>query len=252
MLFAPLEQFEIISVYKLNLLNIDFSCSNFIIINLLSLFIIIIIIFLKSVSQNKNLYLYFIPNIWQNIFESITIIIVAQLLINSIRDNSNQYFLFITIIFNFILLSNFIGLIPYSFTTTSHLYITFTFAFSIFIGINIIIINKYKLKTLLLFFPSNTSLYLALVLVPIELISYIAKPISLGVRLFINLMAGHTLLKVVVGFSLELLILENFNSFYLIFPMFMLIILFGLELGVAVIQTYVFIILTCIYIQDGN
>jgi F-type H+-transporting ATPase subunit a len=105
---------------------------------------------------------------------------------------------------------------------------------------------------LLLFFPANTSIYLAIVLVPIELISYLAKPISLGVRLFINLMAGHTLLKVIIGFSLELLNIESFSSFYLVLPMFTLLILFFLELAVALIQTYVFITLTCIYIQDGN
>jgi hypothetical protein len=96
MLFAPLEQFELILFYKLNLLNIHFSYSNFIIINLL-LFITIIIIFLKSVSQNKNLHLYFIPNIWQNIFKFETIIIITQLLI--------------VIIFNFILLNNSISII---------------------------------------------------------------------------------------------------------------------------------------------
>lgn len=178
--------------------------------------------------------------------------IIAQLVINSIVINSNKYFIFISIIFNFILISNIIGLIPYSFTTTSHFYVTFTLSFSIFIGINLIIINKYKFKTLLLFFPPNTTVYLALVLVPIEFISYIAKPISLGVRLFINLMAGHTLLKVIIGFSLELLNIENFISLYLIIPLFTLIALFFLEFAVAIIQTYVFIILVCIYIQDAN
>jgi F-type H+-transporting ATPase subunit a len=108
------------------------------------------------------------------------------------------------------------------------------------------------MKTFSLFLPANTTFFLALLLVPIEFISYIAKPISLGVRLFINLMAGHSLLKVIVGFSWSMLLLENFISFGLIIPMIILVLLFGLELGVALIQTYVFIILTCIYIQDGS
>ena len=108
------------------------------------------------------------------------------------------------------------------------------------------------MKTFSLFLPANTTFFLALLLVPIEFISYIAKPISLGVRLFINLMAGHSLLKVIVGFSWSMLLLENFISFGLFVPMLILVILFGLELGVALIQTYVFIILTCIYIQDGS
>jgi len=142
--------------------------------------------------------------------------------------------------------------LPYSFTITSHLIVTFVLSFSIFIGINVITYQKYKIKFFALFLPANTNFFLALLLVPIEFISYIAKPISLGIRLFINLMAGHSLLKVIVGFSWSMLLLENFTSLGLILPMVALTILFGLELSVALIQTYVFIILTCIYIQDGS
>jgi len=102
-----------------------------------------------------------------------------------------------------------------------------------------------------LFIPSNTSFGLALLLVPIEFVSYIFKPISLGVRLFANLMAGHTLLKVIVGFSWSMLLLENFLSFFHLVPLIILVILMGLELGVAIIQAYVFTILTCIYLNDS-
>jgi F-type H+-transporting ATPase subunit a len=91
-----------------------------------------------------------------------------------------------------------------------------------------------------LFIPSNTSVGLALLLVPIEFVSYIFKPISLGVRLFANLMAGHTLLKVIVGFSWSILLLESFLAFFHIVPLIILVILMGLELGVALIQAYVF------------
>lgn len=252
MLFAPLEQFEILLLYELNFLFLDFSLTNFLFVNILVLFIFNIIIFFNNICQNKTLYLFFIPNAWQKLIELVSIIIVIQLVSSSILKNNEKFFIFITIVFSFILFNNLIGLIPYSFTITSHLYLTFILSFSIFIGINIITIRKYGTKIFLLFFPTNTSIYLALILVPIEFISYVAKPISLGVRLFINLMAGHTLLKVIVSFSLKLLILENFNSFFLIFPIIILTVLFGLELGVAIIQTYVFIILTCIYIQDGN
>ena len=134
---------------------------------------------------------------------------------------------------------------------TSHLIITFTLSFSIFIGINIICINIYKSEMLSLFIPSNTSFGLALLLVPIEFVSYIFKPISLGVRLFANLMAGHTLLKVIVGFSWSMLLIENVLSFFHVIPLLILVILMGLELGVAVIQAYVFTILTCIYLNDS-
>ena len=250
MLYAPLEQFQLLVLLKLNILNFKVILTNFLIINLLILFIITSIIFLKNVNINKISYYFFIANNWQKLIEIVTSTIIIQLIINSINKNNEKFLIFITIIFNFILFSNLIGLIPYSFTLTSHLYITFSLSFSIFIGINLIAIKKYGFKIFLLFFPANTSIYLAIILVPIELISYIAKPISLGVRLFINLMAGHTLLKVIVGFAWELLILENKNSIFLIFPMLILVILFGLELAVAIIQTYVFTILTCIYIQD--
>ena len=108
------------------------------------------------------------------------------------------------------------------------------------------------MKGFSLFLPANSSFFLALVLVPIEFISYIARPISLGMRLFINLMAGHSLLKVIIGFAWSMLLLENLTSFGLILPMVIIVILFGLELAVALIQTYVFVILTCIYIQDGS
>ena len=125
-------------------------------------------------------------------------------------------------------------------------------SFTVFIGINIITFKKYNLQIFALFLPANTTFLLALLLVPIEFLSYIAKPISLGIRLFINLMAGHSLLKVIIGFSWSILLLENIGSIGLMLPMIVLIFLFGLELGVALIQTYVFIILTCIYIQDGS
>ena len=177
---------------------------------------------------------------------------MSQLISDIIYKNNEKYFPIISILFNFILFSNLIGLIPYSFTATSHLIVTFTLSFSVFIAINIITFKKYKIKSFNLFLPANTTFLLALLLVPIEFISYIAKPISLGVRLFINLMAGHSLLKVIIGFSWSMLLLENVSSFGLVLPMIVLIVLFGLELGVAIIQAYVFVILTCIYIQDGS
>lgn len=103
-----------------------------------------------------------------------------------------------------------------------------------------------------LFLPANTTFFLALLLVPIEFVSYISKPISLGVRLFINLMAGHSLLKVIVGFSWSMVLLENVQTLGFVIPLFILVLLMGLELGVALIQTYVFITLTCIYLNEGE
>ena len=255
MVEAPLEQFQILLLIPLKLSSLDFSITNFFFFFLLCLLSIVFIIYCNNSSfefdNSKDDSFYLISNSWQKSLAIITEI-SAQLVNDIITNNKEKYFPFISMLLNYILLHNLIGLIPYSFTTTSHLIITFTISFSVFIGINIITIQKYKMKTFSLFLPSNTTFFLALLLIPIEFISYIAKPISLGVRLFINLMAGHSLLKVIVGFSWSMLLLENFTSFGLVVPMIVLVILFGLELGVALIQAYVFVILTCIYIQDGS
>jgi len=253
MLLAPLEQFQILSLIPIKIFNFDFSITNFLLINILAILSFKSFIYYNGLNTNhlQKPYYYFAPNAWQKIIESISEL-TAQLISDIIIIDNEKYLPLISVLFNFILFSNLIGLIPYSFTATSHLIITFTLSFSIFIGINIITFRKYKIKAFSLFLPANTSFFLALLLVPIEFISYIAKPISLGVRLFINLMAGHSLLKVIVGFSWSMLLLENITSIGLLMPMLILVILFGLELGVALIQTYVFIILTCIYIQDGS
>merc|ERR1712125_220223 len=151
---------------------------------------------------------FIVPNNWQIILETLYEVI-AQLLFDNINTKGEIYFPFILTIFLFIMLSNLIGLVPYSFTITSHIIITFTLSLTIFIGVNIISISIYKFQMLSLFIPANTSIGLAFLLVPIEFISYIFKPISLGVRLFANLMAGHTLLKVIVGFSWTMVLLNN-------------------------------------------
>lgn len=253
MLDTPLEQFQILSLIPIKIFNFDFSITNFLLINLIALISFKNFIYYNSLHQNylQETSYFIVPNSWQKLIESVSEL-TAQLITDIIATDNEKYFPFVSVLFNFILFSNLIGLIPYSFTATSHLIITFTLSFSVFIGINLITFEKYKMRTFSLFLPANTTFFLALLLVPIEFISYIAKPISLGVRLFINLMAGHSLLKVIIGFSWSMLLLENFTSLGLLIPMIILVILFGLELGVALIQTYVFIILTCIYIQDGS
>ena len=247
MLYTPLEQFQIISLFSIKVFCLDFSITNLFFINLIAItFFILLILFVFS-DDNTG---FLIPNNWQNIVESVYDT-VSQLLFDNLNLEGEKYFPFISVLFLYILLMNLVGLIPYSFTVTSHLIVTFTLSFSIFIGINIICLNIYKFEMLSLFIPSNTSFGLALLLVPIEFVSYIFKPISLGVRLFANLMAGHTLLKVIVGFAWSMLLLESFLSFFHVLPLLVLIVLMGLELGVALIQAYVFTILTCIYLNDS-
>nr|QYC61885.1 ATPase subunit 6 [Stephanopyxis turris] len=246
MLLTPLEQFQIISIFSIKLFCLDFSLTNLLLIGLIVLFFLNYIVSFSL----KNTSFFFVPHNWQTLVEMITET-VSYLVYDNINEEGEKYFPFIFSIFTFVMLVNLIGLVPYSFTITSHLVVTFTLSLSIFIGCNIIFIRKYKVKALSLFLPSNTTFVLALLLVPIEVVSHIFKPISLGVRLFANLMAGHTLLKVIIGFSWAMLLLENIISIFHVIPLIVIVILFGLELGVAIIQAFVFTILTCIYLNDS-
>ncbi len=233
MLSTPLEQFQIILLFSIKLFCFDFSITNLVLVNVLVLLFFSLFVY------------FFISNTWQTLIETLYEI-SSQLLFDNINKDRKKYFPFISVVFTFVLFSNLIGLIPYSFTVTSHLIATFTLSFSIFIGISLICIQKHKFHMMSLFIPSNTSFGLALLLVSIELLSYIFKPISLGVWLFANLMAGHTLLKVIVGFSWSMLLLEDVLAILHILPLLILVLLMGLELGVALIQAYVFTILTCV------
>ena len=160
------------------------------------------------------------------------------------------YFSFIFTLFLFILLGNLLGMFPYSFTWTSHIIVTFALAFFIFLGVTIIAIYKHGLLKFMGFFaPSGVPKLMLILLVPIEIISYLSRPVSLSVRLFANMMAGHTLLKVIGGFVFVL----GANSFIIggALPLAFLVALTGLEIVIAFLQAYVFAILTCLYINDA-
>lgn len=176
---------------------------------------------------------------------------ILTLVHENIKDKKSQFFFpLVFSIFLLLLSLNLIGLIPYSFTLTSHLIVTLSLSLSIFIGINIICVKKHGINFFSLFLPSGTSVVLAFLLVPIELLSYIFKPISLSIRLFANMMAGHTLLKVIAGFAFALMSKVGFLFFLHYIPILILIPLFALEFAVALIQSFVFSILICIYIND--
>jgi len=249
MVYSPLDQFKIAPLFTLQFLGIDLSFTNFLLVSLLTLFIIQSFVFLIKEPNTNSFFV--IPSGWQNLIEKIYAL-VTQLLSDIITTGSEKYLPFAIVLFMFILSNNLIGMVPYSFTTTSHITLTFFLSFSIFVAMNVIGFQRHGLELFSLFLPANTGFFLALLLVPIELISYIAKPISLGVRLFINLMAGHSLLKVIVGFSWNMLLVENLKGIVFVVPLLVLVLLMGLELGVAVIQAYVFITLTAIYLNDSE
>jgi ATP synthase subunit 6 len=192
---TPLEQFEIISLIPiLNFKNLYLSITNSTLFTLLSLTMLIILF--QLVNMNNKI----IPTRWQSILEEVFLFNRA-LVEKNIGSKGLQYFPFIFFLFSFLVLSNLIGMIPYSFTITSHIFVTFSLALTLFIGINIIAIKLHKLHFFGFFLPNGIHIALAPLLVPIELVSYIARVFSLAIRLFANMMSGHTLLKIIAGFA---------------------------------------------------
>jgi ATP synthase subunit 6 len=245
---SPLEQFQVFPIVNLTANFFDVSITNETII--LFLIFIISYVFFYSCAHQKDESFFLIPSVWQSFIEIIYSLIMS-LVLDNIKNNQNtKFFPLIFFLFLFVLSLNTIGLIPYSFTLTSHLIITLILSLSIFIGINIICLKIHGINFFSLFLPSGTSVSLAFLLIPIEFISYVFKPISLSIRLFANMMAGHTLLKVIVGFSYILLGGTGILFLVQFIPLLILIPLFGLELGVALIQSFVFSTLICIYLND--
>jgi ATP synthase subunit 6 len=247
--YSPLEQFEIIPVISFYLGILDFSITNEVVI-LGLIFFFIYSLFIFSTKEGNSTF-YIIPHRWQIVIEGMYQLILSMISDNVASKKGQLFFPFVFSIFGYVVMLNLIGLVPYSFTLTSHLIVTFALALFMFIGINIICVRLHGLEFFSLFLPGGTSFFLALLLVPIELISFVFKPISLSIRLFANMMAGHTLLKVIAGFAWSLSGCSGIFFLLHYIPMLILIPLFGLELGVALIQAFVFSILTCIYLNDS-
>jgi len=247
--FSPIEQFDILPLIDLYFGVLDFSVTNETVI-LFVIFFLVSVLFVSMLKPSDST-LFIVPRRWQVIVEIIYKAILSMIVTNIDRAHGQLFFPLFFSIFFFIICVNLIGLIPYSFTLTSHIIVTFSLSFFFFVGINIICIRLHGLKFFSLFLPSGTSVVLGLLLVPIELISYVFKPISLSIRLFANMMAGHTLLKVIAGFAWNLMGCTGFVFFIHYVPFLVLIPLFGLELGVALIQAFVFSILCTIYLNDA-
>ena len=160
-------------------------------------------------------------------------------------SSAKAFFPFVFTLFMFVLFCNMVGMLPYSFTVTSQIIVTFVLAATIFIGVTIIGFIKHGIKYLELFVPKGVPIVLLPLIIVIEIISYLARPVSLSVRLFANMLAGHTMLKVFGGFVISLGLLGGW------LPLSFSVALTGLEILVAFLQAYVFAILTCIYLNDA-
>jgi len=235
----PMSQFEVYSIGpKIQIGSFDLSFTNSSLFMVLT--VSVISLFFIAATQKKSL----IPNKMQLIAE-MAFEFVSKMISETAGKDARPYFPFILSLFLFVLVANLLGMLPYSFTVTSHIIVTFALAFFIFIGVTVVGFAKHGISYLKLFVPSGVPIFLLPLIIVIEVISYLSRPVSLSVRLFANMMAGHTMLKVFGGFVVSLGILGGW------LPLGFAVALTGLELLVAFIQAYVFAILTCIYLNDA-
>ncbi|HEX9792234.1 MAG TPA: F0F1 ATP synthase subunit A [Kiloniellales bacterium] len=234
---SPLAQFEIKPLLSLRLGDVDLSYTNS------ALFMTIALVLVSSFLMLATRRSALVPGRWQSLAE-----ISYEFVSNMIRDNVGQegrkYFPLIFSLFMFVLFGNLLGMIPYSFTYTSHIIVTFAMAAVVFIGVTIIGFKKHGLHFLSFLMPAGVPVFMAPLIVPIEILSYFTRPVSLALRLFANMTAGHTMLKVFAGFVALL-------GVFGVVPLLLVAALTGLELIIAFLQAYVFTILTCVYLNDA-
>ena len=235
----PMHQFEVYRVGpEINISGINLSFTNASFFMLISSLLILLMLFLGT--KKKLL----IPTKMQLMTE-MSYTFVAKMINDTAGSNAKPFFPCIFTLFMFVLFCNMVGMLPYSFTVTSHIIVTFILASLVFVGVTIIGFIKHGIKYLELFVPKGVPVVLLPLIVIIEIISYLSRPVSLSVRLFANMMAGHTMLKVFGGFVISLGLLGGW------LPLGFSVALTGLEILVAFLQAYVFAILTCIYLNDA-
>ena len=233
----PLEQFTIDRIVPLHVGKLDVSYTNS---ALLMTIIVIVITALVLIGTRRAA---LVPGRLQSMVE-MTYEFVADMIDSNVGPEARDYLPFVFTLFTFILLANLLGLIPYSFTVTSHIIVTFALAAVVFIGVTIIGIAKHGVHFLRLFVPEGVPVILLFLLVPIELLSYFIRPFTLAIRLFANMLAGHTMLAIFGGFAASV-------GFLAIFPVALDVAILALEVLVAALQAYVFAILTCLYLRDA-
>ncbi|MGY8975074.1 MAG: F0F1 ATP synthase subunit A [Alphaproteobacteria bacterium] len=234
---SPLDQFTIQRIFEMKIGNIDISLTNSSVMMIAVL--VILNVFLIYATKRKSV----VPGRLQSIAE-MSYEMIYNTTQSNLGNNGKRLFPLVYSLFMFILLCNMLGLIPYSFTVTSHIIVTFALAFGVFLLATIMgfVINGHKY--LRLFLPKGVPVFLIPILVPIEIVSYISRPISLAVRLAANMMAGHTIIKVFAMFVVTL-------GIWGIAPLLFIVVLYVLETLIAFLQAYVFAVLTCLYINDS-
>lgn len=244
MYYSPIEQFQIHSLIPLNLFSYNISFTNSSFFMLLS--VTLIITFFAFSLANST----FIPTKWQSLSELIYLFVLT-LVIENVGIKGNKYFTLIFTLFLFILVSNLLGMIPYSFTITSHIIITFGLSSCVFVGVTILGFLLHGIHFFSFFMPPGAPIGMAPLLVPIEIVSYISRVFSLAIRLFANMMSGHSLLKILAGFGWSMFTMGGIFYILSLIPVIIVIVITGLELGIAMLQAYVFTVLTCVYLGES-
>jgi len=233
----PLEQFKIEPLIPIHIGGLDLSYTNS------ALFMTVTVVLITALLVLGTRRGALVPNRWQSVAE-MSYEFVADMVETNAGHGAEPYFPFVFTLFMFVLFSNLLGLIPYSFTVTSQIIVTFALAAIVFIGVTIIGFVKHGAHFLRLFVPEGVPIVLLLLLVPIELLSYFIRPFTLSIRLFANMLAGHTMLAIFGGFAASVGLLA-------ILPVALDVAIFALEVLVAALQAYVFAILTCLYLRDA-
>ena len=240
----PIHQFQIQKLIPIEVGGVDFSFTNS------SLFMVLTVVaasgFLILSTRGRGL----VPGRWQSAAE-MTYEFVAQTLREAAGSDGMRFFPFVFSLFIFVLVANLWGMFPYFFTVTAHIIITATMALMVILLVIFYGLRKHGLGFFKLFVPSGVPGVLLPFIVVIEVLSFISRPISLSIRLFANMLAGHITLKVFAGFVVALGSAGFVGILGAILPLFAIVALTALEFLVAALQAYVFAILTCLYLNDA-
>lgn len=242
---SPLEQFSVVALSSLSAGDVDLSFTNSG-LSCLMTFAILTAVWTALFRYGGLV----VPSRYQVGAEMIYEF-VGSLVNEQLGRYAQPYIAIVTSTFLYILASNLLGLIPFSFASTAQLVVAFSLSFSLFIGVTWIGVSKHGLHFLSFFLPAGAPLGLAPLLVVIELISYVFRPISLGVRLFANMTAGHSLLAIIAGFGWSIASFGGLLALGSVIPVGVIVVIYGLELAVAFLQAYVFGVLLCIYLKDA-
>lgn len=239
---SPLAQFEIKPIVPLEIAGGDVSFTNSSLFMALAVAMITLFVILGMRRRAM------VPGRWQAIVET-SYEFIAGMVSENCGKEGRPYFPFVFSLFTFILTGNLLGMIPYGYTFTSQIVVTFALAFLVFVVVTSIGLARHRMKFFTYFFPEGAPVAMAPILIPIEVISYLTRPISLSVRLFANMVAGHTMLKVFAGFTISV----GAVTFGLggLAPLAINVGLVGFEILVAFLQAYVFTVLTCLYLHDA-